>query len=140
MPFDIGKTNGTWKVNRTSDNYIQLLGKLGVPEDIAKKSLDAEYPLQMTVSGDSFSSKMEVMGKTVENSYTLGVEGMEQDALGKTRKVTYTQEGDCLVSVYPDYDGMGLVFRHSRRFLDDNTLHLDMTVGDLEGWSESKRC
>ncbi|XP_066274352.1 fatty acid-binding protein, liver-like isoform X2 [Branchiostoma lanceolatum] len=140
MSFDIGKTNGTWRVSKTSDNYIQLLEKLGVPEDMAKKSLEAEYPLQMTVSGDTFSSKMEVLGKTVENSYTLGAEAMEEDALGRTRKVIYTMEGDCLVSVYPDYDGAGMVFRHSRCFLDDNTLHLDMKVGDLEGWSESKRC
>ncbi|CAH1243502.1 Hypp7104 [Branchiostoma lanceolatum] len=107
-----------------------------------QKLQKATFPVgKASLSGDKFTSKYEYMGKTLESTFTLGVQGEEDDpAVGRKRKVTKTMEGDHLVSVYPDHDGSGTPMRISRHFVDDDTIHSDIKVGDLEGWMVSKRC
>ncbi|KAI8486301.1 Fatty acid-binding protein, liver-type [Branchiostoma belcheri] len=139
MPYDLAKETGNWKGCGNSDNYGEILQKLGVPPDMVPKILEIEYSVEMTVSGDQFTYKITEFGQTSVNTFTLGVESEEQDAWGTKRMVTYSMEGDSLVNTYPSVDGKGLHFRSSRRFLDDNTIHTDLKVGDLEGWSEAKR-
>ncbi|CAH1264109.1 Hypp2891 [Branchiostoma lanceolatum] len=81
------------------------------------------------------------MGKQQETTLTLGVEGEEHDPIaGKKRRVTYTIEGDYLVSVFPDYNGSGTSMRLSRHFVDEDTIHTGVKFGDLEGWQVMKRC
>ncbi|XP_078575304.1 fatty acid-binding protein, liver-like [Branchiostoma floridae x Branchiostoma japonicum] len=139
MPFDIAKETGTWKASGNSDNYGEILQKLGVPPDMLPKVLEIEYSVEMSVSGDTFTYKITEFGQTSVNTFTLGVESEEKDAWGTTRMVTYSMEGDSLVNTYPSVDGKGLKFSSARRFLDDNTIHTELKVGDLVGWSEAKR-
>ncbi|CAH1243071.1 FABP2 [Branchiostoma lanceolatum] len=139
MPFDIAKETGTWKASGNSDNYGEILQKLGVPPDMLPKILEIEYSVEMTVSGDKFTYKLTEFGQTSVNTFTLGVESEEQDAWGTKRMVTYSLEGDTLVNTYPSVDGKGLHFRSARRFVDDNTIRTELKVGDMEGWSEAKR-
>ncbi|XP_019632356.1 PREDICTED: fatty acid-binding protein, liver-like [Branchiostoma belcheri] len=123
MPYDLAKETGNWKGCGNSDNYGEILQKLGVPPDMVPKILEIEYSVEMTVSGDQFTYKITEFGQTSVNTFTLGVESEEQDAWGTKRMVTYSMEGDSLVNTYPSVDGKGLHFRSCRRFLDDNTIH-----------------
>ncbi|XP_066285391.1 fatty acid-binding protein Fh15-like [Branchiostoma lanceolatum] len=141
MPFPVEKSCGTWKHHSHSDNYPQLMEKLGVPAEMVQKIQETTIPVNHSLSGDKFTSKFEFMGKTLENTFTLGVEGEEHDpTVDRKRKVTYTIDGENLVSVYADHDGKGTPMRVSRHFVDDDTIHIDVTVGDLDGWTISKRC
>ncbi|XP_019632435.1 PREDICTED: fatty acid-binding protein 1, liver-like [Branchiostoma belcheri] len=140
MPFDVNKSTGKWKHGENSDNYKQIMEKLGVPSEMWDQLKDAEFPVNSSLSGNVMTSKVEAMGKTIENTFTLGVEGEETDPMGTKRKVTYTMEGEDLVSVYPSHDGKGLTVTTRRHFVDDNTIRVAFKVGDLEGWATSKRC
>ncbi|XP_078574657.1 fatty acid-binding protein Fh15-like [Branchiostoma floridae x Branchiostoma japonicum] len=141
MPFPVEKSCGTWKHGKHSDNYQEIMEKLGLPAEMFKKMQESSFPVSSSLSGDKFTSKVEFMGKSRESTFTFGVEGEEDDmSTGKKRKVTYTMEGDNLVSVYPDHDGKGTSVRLSRHFVDDNTIRTDIKVGDLEGWTTSNRC
>ncbi|CAH1243505.1 fatty acid-binding protein, liver-like isoform X3 [Branchiostoma lanceolatum] len=141
MPFPVEKSCGSWKHNANSDNYQQIMEKLGVPAEMFKTLQESTFPVNASLSGDKYTAKVEFMGKVHEDTFTLGVEGEEDDpTVGRKRKVTYTIEGDNLVSVYPDHDGSGTSIRVSRHFVDDDTLHTDIKVGDLEGWTTAKRC
>ncbi|CAH1256741.1 Hypp1713 [Branchiostoma lanceolatum] len=115
--------------------------KLGVPADMFENVKKATIPFNGSLSGNKFAIKFEFMGKTQESTFTLGVEGEEHDStVGRKRKVTYTMEGDYLVTTYPDHDGSGTPMRVSRHLVDDDTIQIDVTVGGLEGWITSKRC
>ncbi|XP_035699829.1 fatty acid-binding protein type 2-like [Branchiostoma floridae] len=141
MPFPVDKSCGTWRHGSHSDNYPQIMEKLGVPAEMVKKIQEATFPVNHSLSGDKLTIKYEFMGKLQESTLTLGVEGEEDDpSVDRKRKVTYTMEGDNLVSVYPDRDGKGTSMRVSRHFVDDDTIHVDIKIGDLEGWTTSKRC
>ncbi|XP_019632437.1 PREDICTED: uncharacterized protein LOC109476049 isoform X1 [Branchiostoma belcheri] len=140
MPFDVNKSTGKWKHGENSDNYKQIMEKLGVPPEMWDQLKDAEFPVNSSLSGNVMTSKLEFMGKTIENTLTLGVEGEETDPMGMKRKVTYTMEGEDLVSVYQNYDGKGLTVHMTRHFVDDNTIRVTFKVGDLEGWATEKRC
>ncbi|KAI8486302.1 hypothetical protein Bbelb_360180 [Branchiostoma belcheri] len=109
---------GKWKYDSYSDNYPQVMEKLG----------------------DVMTSKVVYDGKTIENSLTLGVEGEENDLSGKKKRVIWTLEGDSLVSVHPDHDGKGLSVRTDRQYVDDDTIRTTIKAGDLEGWALIKRC
>eukprot|EP00058_Branchiostoma_floridae_P018415 XP_002603904.1 hypothetical protein BRAFLDRAFT_130001 [Branchiostoma floridae] len=137
--FTRPKETGTWKASGNSDNYGEILQKLGVPPDMLPKVLEIEYSVEMSVSGDTFTYKITEFGQTSVNTFTLGVESEEKDAWGTTRMVTYSMEGDSLVNTYPSVDGKGLKFSSARRFMDDNTIRTELKVGDLVGWSEAKR-
>ncbi|CAH1243070.1 Hypp7032 [Branchiostoma lanceolatum] len=139
MSFDIAKETGTWKASGNSDNYGEILQKLGIPPSMVPKILEMEYSVQITVSGDKFTYKLTKFGMTSVNTFTLGVESEEQDAWGTKRMVTYSLEGDTLVNTYPSVNGKGLHFHSARRFVDDNTIRTELKVGDMEGWSEVKR-
>ncbi|XP_066297840.1 fatty acid-binding protein, liver-type-like [Branchiostoma lanceolatum] len=140
MPFDVNKSSGTWKHGENSDNYMKIMEKLGVPAEMWDQLKAAEWPVNSSLSGNVMTSKVDFQGKTIENKFTMGEEGEETDPMGTKRKVIYTMEGDNLVSVYPNHDGKGLSVHTSRHFVDDNTIHVTMKVGDLEGWATSKRC
>ncbi|XP_066299121.1 fatty acid-binding protein Fh15-like [Branchiostoma lanceolatum] len=141
MPFPVEKSCGTWKHDKNSDNYKQIMEKLGVSAEIFQKIQESTFPVNASLSGDKYTSKVEFMGKVHESTFTLGVEGEEDDpSVGRKRKVTYTMEGDNLVSVYPDHDGSGTAVHVSRHFLDDDTIHTDVKIGDIVGWTTSKRC
>ncbi|KAI8514610.1 calycin super [Branchiostoma belcheri] len=141
MPFDVKKFTGTWKHGECSDNYKQIMEKLGLlPPEMLDQMMGLEFPVHSSLSGNAITMKMTSMGKTVENTCTLGVECEETDPRGTKRKVTFTMEGDSLISVYPNHDGKGLSVRNSSHFVDDNTMHVAFKVGDLEGWSTYKRC
>ncbi|XP_078674386.1 fatty acid-binding protein 12-like [Branchiostoma floridae x Branchiostoma belcheri] len=141
MPFDVKKFTGTWRHGECSDNYKQIMGKLGLlPPEMLDQMMGLEFPVHSSLSGNVITMKMTSMGKTVENTHTLGVECEETDPRGTKRKVTFTMEGDSLISVYPNHDGKGLSVRNSSHFVDDNTMHVAFKVGDLEGWSTYKRC
>ncbi|CAH1243503.1 Hypp7105 [Branchiostoma lanceolatum] len=141
MPFPVEKSCGTWKHDRQSDNYPQIFEKLGIPAEMVQKLKGTTFSVNHSLSGDKFTSKFEFNGKPQESTFTLGVEGEEHDqTVGRKRKVTYTIEGDNLVSVFPDHDGKGTPMRVSRHFIDDDTIHIDVTVGGVEGWTTYKRC
>ncbi|XP_078657777.1 fatty acid-binding protein, adipocyte-like [Branchiostoma floridae x Branchiostoma belcheri] len=141
MPFPVDKFCGTWKHGNHSDNYPEIMEKVGVTPEKFKKMQESSFPVNASLTGDKLCFKVEFMGKTWENNFTLGVEGEEEDAVtGRMRKVTYTIEGDNLISVYPDHDGKGLTARVCRHFVDDDTIHTDFKAGDVEGWTQSKRC
>ncbi|XP_035699645.1 uncharacterized protein LOC118432223 [Branchiostoma floridae] len=122
MPFPVEKSCGTWKHGIHSDNYQQIMEKLGTCV-ICNSFMARPWAI--------FRSSGLVVFKS-SSSYCIF-----KFWLGK---VTYTMEGDNLVSVYPDHDGKGTPMRVSRRFVDDDTMHTDFSVGDLEGWVTSKRC
>ncbi|XP_066298315.1 fatty acid-binding protein 1-like [Branchiostoma lanceolatum] len=140
MPFDVAKMSGKWKFDSFSDNYPQVMDKMGVPSDRFEKVRATEFPLDISLQGNVMTSKLVYLGKTIENSLTMGEEGEENDTSGKKRMVTYTLEGDCLVSVYPDHDGKGLPVHTSRHFVDDDTIRMTIKAGDVEGWALIKRC
>ncbi|XP_066298479.1 fatty acid-binding protein 12-like isoform X1 [Branchiostoma lanceolatum] len=142
MPFPVEKSCGSWKHNANSDNYQQIMEKLGVPAEKFQKLQTGTFPVSASLSGDKYTSKVELMGEVREKTFTLGVESDDDDRLsGRKRKVTYTIEGDNLVSVFPDHDGSGTPVRVSRHFVDDDTIRTDIKVGDdLEGWVTTKRC
>nr|ABF83552.1 fatty acid binding protein [Branchiostoma belcheri tsingtauense] len=140
MPFPVDKFCGTWKHGSHSDNYLQMMEKFGMSAEMLKKIQESTFPMNASLVGDKLTFKVEFEGKTYENNFTLGVEGEEEDATsGKKRKVTYTIEGDHLVSVYPDPDGK-VTSRVCRHFDDDDTIHTDIKAGDVEAWTKSKRC
>ncbi|CAH1243059.1 FABP12 [Branchiostoma lanceolatum] len=139
MPFDLAKGTGTWKGSKHSDNHPEIMAKMGIPAEVQAMLKDAEFPVEMTVSGNTFTSKRTMLGKTSENTFTLGKECEEVDPTGHKRMVTYTMEGDTLVSVHPNHDGKGLVVRQTRKWLDDKTLRSEYKVGDLEGWTEMQK-
>ncbi|XP_035699830.1 fatty acid-binding protein Fh15-like [Branchiostoma floridae] len=141
MPFPVEKCCGTWKHGSNSDNFPQIMEKLGIPSEMVNKVEEAIIPSKTFLSGDKLTITYEFLGETLESTFTLGVEGEEEDpTVGEKKKVTYTIEGDNLVAVYPDHDGKGTSVRLSRHFVDDDTMHFDIKVGDLEGWTTSKRC
>ncbi|CAH1243060.1 FABP12 [Branchiostoma lanceolatum] len=139
MPFDLAKGTGTWKGSKHSDNHPEIMAKMGIPAEVQAMLKDAEFPVEMTVSGNTFTSKRTMLGKTSENTFTLGKECEEVDPTGHKRMVTYTMEGDTLVSVHPNHDGKGLVVRQTRKWLDDKTIRTEYKVGDLEGWTEMQK-
>ncbi|XP_019632355.1 PREDICTED: fatty acid-binding protein 2, liver-like [Branchiostoma belcheri] len=139
MPYDLAKETGTWTSGKSSDNWGECLQKLGVPADMIEQVKNEKYVVEVTVSGDSVTYKMTEFGETSVNTFTLGVEGDEKDSMG-TRKVTHTLEGDLLVSNYPNFDGKGMKMRTVRRWIDDNTIHAEFTIGDnLSGWVDNVR-
>ncbi|KAI8493713.1 Fatty acid-binding protein 12 [Branchiostoma belcheri] len=141
MPFDVNKATGTWKYGECSDNYKQIMEKFGLfSPEMLDQLMGAEFLIHCSLSGNVITFKLTSKGKTVENTYPLGVEGEETDFRGTKRKVTSTIEGDSLISVYPNHDGKGLSFHITRHFVDDNTMHVAFKFGDLEGWSTYKRC
>ncbi|XP_019645453.1 PREDICTED: uncharacterized protein LOC109486181 [Branchiostoma belcheri] len=141
MPFPVDKFCGTWKHGDHSDNYPQIMEKIDVTAEKFKEMKESPFPIDASLTGDKLSFKVEFMGKTWVTNHTLEVEGEEEDAVtGKMKKVTYTIEGDKLISVYPDHDGKGLAMRFCRRFVDDDTIHVDVKAGDVEGWIQFKRC
>ncbi|XP_078657346.1 fatty acid-binding protein 1, liver-like [Branchiostoma floridae x Branchiostoma belcheri] len=140
MSFDVAKMAGKWKYDSYSDNYPQVMEKLGVPKEGFEKLRVAEFPLDISLSGNVMTSKVVYDGKTIENRLTLGVEGEENDLSGKKKRVTWTLEGDSLVSVHPDHDGKGLSVRTDRQYVDDDTIRTTIKAGDLEGWALIKRC
>ncbi|CAH1253359.1 Hypp1157 [Branchiostoma lanceolatum] len=141
MPFSVEKLCGTWKVGSQSDNFTQIMEKLGVPAEMIQKLREVKVPMNASLAGDKLKYKMEFMGKQQETTFNLGVEGEEDDPLvGGKRRVIYTIEGDHLVAVYPDYNGSGTSVRISHHLVDDDTIHTDMKAGDLEGWQVIKRC
>ncbi|CAH1271022.1 Hypp4534 [Branchiostoma lanceolatum] len=108
---------------------------------MVQKIQKATYPVNASLSGDKFTFKYEFMGIKLETTFTLGVEGEEDDStVGGKRRVIYTIEGDHLVAVYPNRDGLGTSMRMSSHFVDDDTIHSDVQFGDLVGWIVSKRC
>nr|AAT38124.1 liver-basic fatty acid binding protein [Branchiostoma belcheri tsingtauense] len=139
MPFDLAKGTGTWKGTKRSDNYGEIMTKMGIPAEAQAMLKDAEIPLEITVSGNTFTSKGTMLGKTATNTFTIGEECEETDPTGNKRKVTYTMEGDTLVSVHPNHDGKGLVVRQTRRWLDDKTTRTEYKCGDLEGFTEMQK-
>eukprot|EP00058_Branchiostoma_floridae_P018413 XP_002603902.1 hypothetical protein BRAFLDRAFT_102260 [Branchiostoma floridae] len=139
MPFDLERGTGTWKLSKYSDNFGEIMVKLGVPAEYMDTFKAIEVCIECTVSGNTFTDKVTMMGKTTINTYTLGEECEETDHTGTKRKVTYTMDGDTLAHVYPNHDGKGLVVRQTLRWIDDKTLHRTYNVGDLEGWSEGQK-
>ncbi|XP_019632439.1 PREDICTED: fatty acid-binding protein, intestinal-like [Branchiostoma belcheri] len=140
MPFDLAKWNGTWKQGNRSDNYQQIMEKLGVPAEGIQKFMESELSMDATLSGNVLTTKVGFLGKTIENSNTLGQEGKETGAMSNTIATVWSMEGDYLIAVYPDFDGKGLVVSQKRRFVDDNKIMTEMKAGDLEGWVEYIRC
>ncbi|XP_066297843.1 fatty acid-binding protein, liver-like [Branchiostoma lanceolatum] len=138
MPFDLEKISGTYKITGQSDNFGEIMQKLGVQPDALKKLLASEITKEVTVSGNTFTDKT-ILGRECANTHTLGQESEETDAAGHKRKVTYTVEGDYLVYVYPDYDGNGLVVRQTLKWTDDKTILHGYKVGDQEGWTEAQK-
>eukprot|EP00058_Branchiostoma_floridae_P018417 XP_002603906.1 hypothetical protein BRAFLDRAFT_102264 [Branchiostoma floridae] len=139
MPFDVAKWNGKWKHCGRSDNYQQIMEKLGVPAEAIQKFQENEMSMDVSLSGKELTVKVDFLGKTLVNTNTLGVEGVEEGITGKKTPSIWTMEGDCLVATYPNFDGNGLVVAQKRHFIDDNKIRIDMKAGDLEGWVEHIR-
>ncbi|CAH1243073.1 Hypp7034 [Branchiostoma lanceolatum] len=140
MPFDVAKWNGTWKHSGRSDNYPQIMQKLGLSAEAIQKFQESEMTMGTSLSGDVLTVKVDFIGKTVTNTNTLGVEGVEEGITGKKTQSIWTMDGDCLVALYPNFDGNGLVVSQKRSFVDDNKMLIEMKAGDLEGWVEHVRC
>ncbi|CAH1243067.1 Hypp7029 [Branchiostoma lanceolatum] len=139
MPFDLERSSGTWKIGKHSDNFKEIMMKLGVPAEALDMLITSEVSVECTVSGNTFTDKSTMLGKTTVNTFTFGEECEETDHTGTKRKVTYTMEGDSMVFVYPNHDGKGLVVRQAMRWTDDKTIRHEYKVGDLEGWAEGQR-
>ncbi|XP_066297873.1 fatty acid-binding protein, liver-like [Branchiostoma lanceolatum] len=144
MPFDLERSSGTWKIGKHSDNfketrYLKMSDSLGVPAEALDMLITSEVTVECTVSGNTFTDKSTMLGKTTVNTFTFGEECEETDHTGTKRKVTYTMEGDSMVFVYPNHDGKGLVVRQAMRWTDDKTIRHEYKVGDLEGWAEGQR-
>ncbi|KAI8486304.1 hypothetical protein Bbelb_360200 [Branchiostoma belcheri] len=111
-----------------------------VPAEGIQKFMESELSMDATLSGNVLTTKVGFLGKTIENSNTLGAEGKETGAMSNTIATVWSMEGDYLIAVYPDFDGKGLVVSQKRRFVDDNKIMTEMKAGDLEGWVEYVRC
>ncbi|XP_078575221.1 fatty acid-binding protein, adipocyte-like [Branchiostoma floridae x Branchiostoma japonicum] len=139
MPFNIPEGKGTWKLAKHSDNYPEIMAKMGIPPQVQQVMKDAEVTMETTVSGKTLTNKRTILGRTTENTIILGEECEEMDPNGTKRKVTCTLEGDTLVFVYPNHDGKGLEVRQTLRWEGDNTMRMEYKVGDLEGSAEMQK-
>ncbi|XP_066266010.1 gastrotropin-like [Branchiostoma lanceolatum] len=140
MPFDFEGSSGTWKVMKTSDNYPQVMQKLGMSAGDPEKLMQIEVWAEVKDLGDNkYSFKSKMMGLEMGNTFKLGEECEETDFAGNKRRVTFTVEGDDLVAVYPNYDGQGLQVRQTRTRTDQNTMRMTHKIDELEGWTEAKK-
>ncbi|CAH1243586.1 Hypp7126 [Branchiostoma lanceolatum] len=139
MPFDFEGSSGTWKVMKTSDNYPQVMQKLGMSPGNLEKLMQIGVWSEVKDLGDKYSFKSKMMGLEMDNTFKLGEECEQTDFAGTKRKVTFTVEGDDLVAVYPNFDGQGLHVRQTRTRTDQNTMRMTFKIGELVGWNEAKK-